>query len=502
MNGRELDRKTPVMGWASWNCFRTKISEKIMKEQADALISTGLADCGYIYLNMDDGFFGGRDDDGRLLMHKDRFPNGVKVIADYAHALGLKAGIYSDAGDNSCGFYYDNEDRSGFGVGLYGHEEDDLNMFLDEFGFDFIKVDWCGGLRLGLDPQEQYTKIGEIIDDIRHRKNKEIVYNICRWHFPGPWATEIANSWRTGADITPDFESILYQIDMIKPLARYASAGHSNDLDMMQIGNGLSIEEEKTHFAMWCMMSTPLMIGCDLTRISNATLQILKNKELIAINQDSAGYQAFVAKEIKDTDGKVKGEVWIKDLGEKNSRIKAVAFLNRSDEPLDFEVELGKIGFKGEILSIRDLCNHKDIKASDTVKLTIVARGTVVYKIEAEDSAYVENKDDIGEIELTPNKKISKSEFEKLKSEGAVIIDVRDEAEYAKWHIEGAINISYTGVHAHVPRIIPDRQQPIIVYCSTGKRSEQAKSSLEYMGYKNVFWLGGIGDLIAQEIVE
>ena len=168
MNKKELYRKTPVMGWASWNCFRTKISEKIMKEQADALISTGLADCGYIYLNMDDGFFGGRDDDGRLLMHKDRFPNGVKVIADYAHALGLTAGIYSDAGDNTCGFYYDNEDKSGFGVGLYGHEEDDLNMFLDEFGFDFIKVDWCGGLRLGLDPQEQYTKIGEIIDDIRH----------------------------------------------------------------------------------------------------------------------------------------------------------------------------------------------------------------------------------------------------------------------------------------------------------------------------------------------
>ncbi|MBQ3471669.1 MAG: glycoside hydrolase family 27 protein, partial [Clostridia bacterium] len=327
----ELYRKTPIMGWASWNCFRTHISEEIMKEQADALKRTGLADYGYTYFNMDDGFFGGRDKNGRLLFHKERFPNGIKVIADYAHSLGLKAGTYADGGDNTCGHYYDREDSDGVNVGLYGYEEQDLKMYLEEFGFDFIKVDWCGGVRLGLDEEEQYTKIGNIIDEIRKRTGRQLVYNICRWQFPGPWAAKVADSWRTGADITPDFDSIMYQLDMIKPLARYCSPGHINDLDMMQIGNGgLTREEEQTHFAMWCMMSTPLMIGCDLTKINDETLSILKNKELIEINQNSACLQAFVVKEIKNADGELLGEVWIKDLGEKNSRIKAVAFLNRS----------------------------------------------------------------------------------------------------------------------------------------------------------------------------
>ena len=176
-----LYRKTPLMGWASWNCYRTNISEEILKKQMEALISTGLAECGYEYFNVDDGFFGGRDENGRLLFHEERFPNGIKVIADLAHEKGLKAGIYSDGGDNTCAFYYDNEGYNGIGVGLYQHEEQDLNMFLDEFGFDFIKVDWCGGVRLGLDEETQYTKISRIIDEIRHRTNRQLVYNICRW---------------------------------------------------------------------------------------------------------------------------------------------------------------------------------------------------------------------------------------------------------------------------------------------------------------------------------
>ena len=182
----KLYRKTPIMGWASWNCFRTNISESGLKKQMDALINTGLVECGYTYFNMDDGFFGGRDDNGRLLFHKERFPNGIKVIADYAHSKGLKAGCYSERGDNTCGFYYDNEGHNGNGTGLYGYEKQDLDMFLDEFGFDFIKVDWCGGVRLGLDEEEQqYTRIAGIIDDIRKRTGRCIVFNICRWMFPG-----------------------------------------------------------------------------------------------------------------------------------------------------------------------------------------------------------------------------------------------------------------------------------------------------------------------------
>lgn len=175
-----LYRKTPLMGWASWNCFRTHINEELLKKQIDALKKTGLDKYGYTYFNIDDGFFGGRDENGALQFHKERFPNGIKVIADYAHQNGLKAGIYSDGGDNTCGHYYDNEGGDGSKVGLYNHEEQDLKMYLEDFGFDFIKVDWCGGVRLGLDEKEQYTKISRIIDDIRHRTGRCIVYNICR----------------------------------------------------------------------------------------------------------------------------------------------------------------------------------------------------------------------------------------------------------------------------------------------------------------------------------
>ena len=146
-----LYRKTPIMGWASWNCFRTNITEEILKEQIDALKATEL------------------DKNGVLQFHRERFPNGIKVVADYVHKNGLNAGIYSDGGDKTCGYYYDNEGENGNNVGLYNHEEQDLKMYLEDFGFDFIKVDWCGGLRLGLDEKEQYTKISKIIDDIRKR---------------------------------------------------------------------------------------------------------------------------------------------------------------------------------------------------------------------------------------------------------------------------------------------------------------------------------------------
>ena len=162
-------RTTPLMGWASWNCFRTDINETKLKAQFDALVSTGLAACGYLYANTDDGFFGGRDAEGHLLFHKERFPNGIKPLADYAHALGLKAGIYSEAGAASCGYYYDNEGENGRTAGLFGHEKEDLERFLVEYGFDFIKVDWCGALREGVDERAEYLLIGKIIDEIRAR---------------------------------------------------------------------------------------------------------------------------------------------------------------------------------------------------------------------------------------------------------------------------------------------------------------------------------------------
>lgn len=482
------------MGWASWNCFRTNINEAKIKEQADALVSSGLAACGYRYLNIDDGFFGGRDKHGELQFHPQRFPNGIKVVADYAHKLGLFAGIYTDAGDNTCGYYYDNEITGGFQAGCYGHEEEDLRKLLVEGGFDFIKVDWCGGLRLGLDEEEQYTKIGTIIDQIRKETGKPVVYNICRWEFPGEWATRIADSWRTGLDIEPDFSSVLYQIDRMKPLARFCRPGHVNDSDMMQIGNGMSEEEEKTHFAMWCMLSTPLMIGGDLTKISDSTLEILKNEELIAINQDAACRQAVVVQEYRDADGSLIAEAWIKELAQEagSGEIKrAVALLNRSGQELELEFDLKKAGLDG-ILSLRDLCSGQDREPVAVLKERLPAHGICVFRVaSARDCGYRDCHVDakIGREKFV---KISEQEKEELMRQGAMLVDVRTPKEYDRGHLEGAVNIPYSTVYLEAEKVLPDKAKPVIVCCATGKRSSMAKERLDFMGYEHVWYFGSI----------
>jgi len=389
-------RLTPIMGWASWNLYRATIDEEKLLMQMDALVSTGLAEAGYTFFNIDDGFFGGRAEDGALLAHPDKFPNGMKKFADLAHEKGLSAGIYTDAGQNTCASMWDRPDvgEYGDGVGLYGYEERDLRTYLVDWGFDFIKVDWCGADKLGLSEQTQYTKIGNIIEDIRQETGKYKVFNICRWQFPGAWAVDVADSWRVGNDIRPAFSSIMYQIDQVAELAEYHGPGHVNDLDMMQIGNGMSYEEDKTHFSMWCMMSTPLMLGNDLTTISAQTLEIVTNKELIAINQDPACLQATLAKTIGSDDriicnpeGAIEveessefGQIWVKDLGQKGSKTKAVALLNRGDSPLDITCDFGELGFPGDV-TVRDLWAHKDLEPGSSYSVTVPAHGVVVLKI-------------------------------------------------------------------------------------------------------------------------
>lgn len=478
-------RLTPLMGWASWNNYRININENLLKQQIDALISTGLAEVGYTYFNIDDGFFGGRDEDGFIKPHPKRFPNGMKVIADYAHSKGLKAGIYSEAGDNTCAHIYDNEEGNtdGIGVGLYGYDEQDLRMYLIDWDYDFIKVDWCGGLRLGLDEQTRYTEIGKIIEQLRQEKNSDIIYNVCRWEFPGEWVTDIADSWRVSADISLDFSSLLQQIDAVKSLSQYHGPGHINDLDILQVGRGLTYEEDKTHFAMWCMMSTPLMLGNDLTIISEETLSIIKNTDLIAINQDPACLQATLVA----TQGNI--EVWVKDLGTYHSNQKAIALLNRGDTDESVSINWNDFGFVGNV-KVRDLWHHIDQELQSEYTVSVPAHGTAVYKAVGEintdslplsfiDSTYAN-------YSSTPIAYINSIIADTKLQKGAVLLDVRTLDEFIENPIPNAINLPHINILREVESIISDKTTEVIIYCTTGKRALQAKNNLHYLGYSNV----------------
>ncbi|WP_183567751.1 glycoside hydrolase family 27 protein [Mucilaginibacter sp. SP1R1] len=334
-NTREAPLKsTPLMGWASWNNYRIDINENLIKKQADALVATGLAKAGYKFLNIDDGYFGGRDSSGNIQPHPIRFPHGMKRLADYIHGKGLKAGIYSDAGINTCGSMYD-KDTIGSGMGLFGHDRQDITQFLQNWGYDFLKVDWCGGEKMGLDEEMRYTQIGKMIHEIR----PDALYNVCRWKFPGKWVCTVANSWRISDDIYNKFESILKIIDLNADLWKYASPGHVNDMDMLQVGRGMSFEEDKTHFSMWCMMASPLLLGNDLTTMSSETKSIVANAEMIAIDQDVLVYQARRVKKSSDD-----LEVWARPLQSTVSGKIAVALLNRSTKKQIINFDVNALG--------------------------------------------------------------------------------------------------------------------------------------------------------------
>ena len=361
-------QNAPIMGWSSWNHFHINIDEKMIREQADAMISSGMYKAGYRFINIDDGYFGGRNSDGNLLTDTKKFPSGMRALTDYIHARKLKAGIYSDAGKNTCGSKYDN-DPNGIGVGMYGHVERDCNLFFNDWKFDFLKVDWCGGDWMGLDEETEYTKIIHAVKSI----NPEIVFNICRWQFPGEWAIKLADSWRISGDIRENFSSILRIIDLNADLHQYSSPGHYNDMDMLQVGRGMTYDEDKTHFSMWCMMNSPLLAGNDLRNMTRETIEILTNKEIIALNQDKGFRQA--TRLLREGDI----EIWVKPLG-KAGKQKAIAIMNRGEKTGQTALTPEKIGVSSTS-KLRDLWLHENIgKLGKSRTLTIPKHGIVVLK--------------------------------------------------------------------------------------------------------------------------
>lgn len=358
--------KTPIMGWSSWNHFRININEELIRQQADSMVSSGLKEAGYRFVNIDDGFFGGRDEAGNLFADENVFPSGMRALSDYIHEKGLKAGIYSEAGTNTCDSYYDN-DKRGNGVGLYGHEERDLKLMLVDWNYDFIKVDWCGGLREKLDEETQYTKISKLIDKVK----PGTVYNICRWEYPGDWAQDIADSWRISADIEPHFGSIMRIVDLCEPLASKSGPGNFNDMDMLQVGRGMSQDEDRTHFTLWCMMNSPLLAGNDLREMSEETVAILTNPEIIALNQDPLCFQALRLRDDGDH------ELWAKPLGKIDSGDIAVTLLNRSNHEAEISFDPAEIGISANAgYAVRDLWKKETVEKSSK-------EGKIIFKVPA-----------------------------------------------------------------------------------------------------------------------
>ncbi|MBK0381941.1 glycoside hydrolase family 27 protein [Pedobacter sp. SD-b] len=370
----------PTMGWASWNHFHININEEIIKSQANAMVDLGLRDIGYKFINIDDGFYGGRDSTGNILINKQKFPNGMKVVSDYIHAKKLMAGIYTDAGINTCGSK-GAKDTLGVGMGLFGHDEQDLNLYLKKWNYDFIKIDWCGGVNAGLDDQIRYTEIGNKIRQIK----PSAIYNVCRWKFPGNWVTQVADSWRISGDIANNFKSVLKIIDLNADLWRFSTYGHYNDMDMLQVGRGMTYDEDKTHFSMWCMMQSPLLLGNDLTKMSKQTLEIISNKELIDLDQSKFVYQA---RRLVD-DGDL--EIWGRPLFSTMSGEVAVALLNRSEKAEKISLNTDSIGIdnkKGYV--IKDLWTKENYPSSSANEISreVPPHGIVVLKIKGTAKPY------------------------------------------------------------------------------------------------------------------
>ena len=371
----------PTMGWSSWNTYGLNVNENLIKTQADAMVSKGLKAVGFDHINIDDGYFNGRDKNtGQLKIHPTKFPNGLKPVVDYIHRKGLKAGIYSDAGYNTCGSMFGG-DTNGVGVGLYEHDQQDADFFFKDCGFDFIKVDFCGGSyyhnvdKLVLDEQERYTAIAKAIENTGRT---DVRMNACRWAYPGTWVENVACSWRTTGDINDSWNSVKSILAENLYMSAYCVNGRYNDMDMLEVGRSLTQEEDKTHFGMWCIMNSPLLIGCDMANIKSSTLTLLRNRELIALNQDPLYQQAYLV-------GYQNGcYILVKDVEVLQGKKRAFAVYNPNDDSRNVTLNFETICFKGDV-ALRDVFQKRDLGTfNGQFDITLPAHATRIYVAEGE----------------------------------------------------------------------------------------------------------------------
>jgi alpha-galactosidase len=364
---------TPPMGWNSWNKFGCNVSEEMIKSMADAVVSSGMKDAGYRYVVIDDCWQVSRDENGFIVPDPQRFPSGIKALADYVHSKGLKFGIYSDAGTKTCAGR----------PGSQGHEYQDAIRYA-QWGVDYLKYDWCHTETRNA--QEAYTTMRDALA----ATGRPIVFSMCEWGTAKPWqwAQNIGNLWRTTGDINDHWEGkkkwpdggccsmgMLDIVDAQVGLEGSAGPGHWNDPDMLEVGNGgMTTMEYRSHFSLWAMLAAPLIAGNDLRSMSPEIKAILTNKEVIAINQDALGSQGRRIR--KDGDK----EIWVKQLKDGS---RAVILFNRGTAETEISVNWTDLGYPEHLsASVRDLWAAKDMgKMTGKYSAKVASHETVVLRV-------------------------------------------------------------------------------------------------------------------------
>ena len=353
--------KTPPMGWNSWNKFAGRIDDATVRGIADAMASSGMKDAGYVYINIDDTWEAGRDAQGNIQTNK-KFPD-MKALADYVHKKGLKLGIYSSPGPNTCAGY----------EGSYGHEEQDARTYA-AWGIDYLKYDWCGARTLYTD--EEMPAIYQKMGDALLKTGRPIVYSLCQYGRLDVWkwgADVGGNLWRTTGDIRDTWDSMTGIGFRQNALAEFAKPGHWNDPDMLEIGNGgMTDTEYRTHMSLWAMLAAPLLAGNDLRSMTPATLAILTNREVIAVDQDKLGKQG------KQVWKAGEQEIWTRPL---SGGATAVAVFNRGKDEAKVSVKWADLGIVKKKV-VRDLWLHQDIDTAGTdYAVTVPGHGVVMLRV-------------------------------------------------------------------------------------------------------------------------
>jgi alpha-galactosidase len=381
--GQDL-AQTPPMGWNSWNYFHGNVTEQDVKQAADALVSTGMKDAGYVYVNIDDTWQGTRNADG-VLSANSKFPD-MKGLADYVHSKGLKLGIYSGPGPKTCAGY----------EGSLDHDQQDAQLYAS-WGVDYLKYDLCS-FRRNMEEQDPNDKAAQMkmmiaayakMDKALKSTGRPIVYSLCQygWDAVWEWGPSVGgNLWRTTGDIQPNWNSIYDILEEQAGLAKYAGPGHWNDPDMLEVGNGmrsrfgngqtryLSLAEDRSHFSMWAMLAAPLLAGNDLTHMDPQVLQILTNRDVIAIDQDRLGHEATRAY----AEGEV--EVWTRHL---EDGALAIAVLNAGSDRYSshpFHLNLERLGLHGA-QNGKDLWTGKEVTLTNDEPIELASHDILLVRI-------------------------------------------------------------------------------------------------------------------------